>query len=1194
VKRASARDMGTRSRDMTTRRPTPLRSQSRQRSRSKQREPSSAPPLATEPATATTTAPAAETATVQVVVRLRPINEREKKHGTIPVVTASSNSKTVTVVKGSGHRQARSSYSFDNVFSAFSSQEEVFQNTLRPILIDVMQGFESTVFAYGQTGTGKTHTMEGDLSAPKLHGVIPRSAESIFTTLSQPEYNSHSVTCSYLEIYNEELCDLFADEEQQNYTKVEIMEGKDGIFCRGQIEKEVHSADDVLTLMRKAQQYRKIGETKMNKHSSRSHCLFTLKINAKRVLLDGNVLEIHGKLHLVDLAGSECAKSVLNRSMEMTRERERSNINKSLLTLGRVIIMLKEKSEGKKAMRIPYRDSKLTRLLQKSLGGKCKTLVIATLSPSISSIEESVSTLNYAQSANGIVNKPVATSYLSINSSGLAPNVAISSEGTADGQTLEHWYEMECRLQYMQTQVEEAQAALARNYMVQQEVVDRADVAERLASVMEKKYDDAKGKIQSLEDNVVEQKKKNDAITVVLKQTETQLKRTTLILDATQKTEASLTAEATSLIKTVQESISEGDQLHQCVLDAREADVQKRSATRKFHSTTAMVLEDITTTLSNLSRREDEYCSTTIDSAEKGNKSSHQSLDQSLKVMKEIITRVTALTITIKSHAQDEKGIMPLISQLSEHVQDEVGLSKGLLMDGEGKLCTSFQTGQKQIKEYSTKLKRMDSEYVTSTEHLLTSLNKNFSQSKEKVLSMVASVTNALLSVRDANSETRNALDIVISKLEKESIEAATHIKDVSKTQSSIMANGIDSFSNGMQHIGNTKIKLKEQVDFIDTDGTTHLNDIKIQNQVLSSQQEYIVQAKKDQKIMEDEFLATVLNGVTSLVNEQMGLLSKKQTEHLQSFEQSNQTLVEKNNVICTSADNILDEIKGANQTISEHIEHAAKNDSSMKAIAEDAHASFVSIQDTSKQQQNAITTYVSKANTRMTELSTQDESVANISNTMQIERDSTVERVRKMMQDEKNEVGMLTDAAKKQSDYTSNTVLANVLANLVNMEKTRKKIVTNISVKLDHVVDTVKEGKAQIEIIAKKQCSTADKLRREVESKHKDYSNKSAKRSRTEFDACKISIVTSARGHLETSAADLSSSVSSVSSTKKNVDDFATNTILSRKSVSPARDRRTFIYSLNLSATPSPDIIVKPLTAPIILSNRPNAKYVK
>jgi len=195
---------------------------------------------------------------------------------------------------------------------------------------------------------------------------------------------------SCLEIYNEELCDLFASEEQRRGTKVEIMEGKDGICCRGQVKMVVKSAEDVLTLMRKAQDCRKIGETKMNKESSRSHCIFTLQVNAHKLLNDGNNLEIHGKLHLVDLAGSECAKSSGGKGIAVKRERERSNINRSLLTLGRVILMLKEQCEnGKKSsnIRIPYRDSKLTRLLQKSLGGKCKTLVIATLSPSVVSME---------------------------------------------------------------------------------------------------------------------------------------------------------------------------------------------------------------------------------------------------------------------------------------------------------------------------------------------------------------------------------------------------------------------------------------------------------------------------------------------------------------------------------------------------------------------------------------------------------------------------------------------------------------------------------------------------------------------------------------------------------------------------------------------------------------------------------------
>jgi hypothetical protein len=167
---------------------------------------------------------------VQVVVRLRPLNEKEKKHGTLPVISASTNDKTVTVIKGTGSRQARSSFSFDNVFTAFSTQNEVFDATLKPVIKDVMRGYESTVFAYGQTGTGKTHTMEGDLSNEAEHGIIPRSAKAIFETLKSPDYQAYSVTCSYLEIYNEELCDLLVDSNSQ--TKLDIMEGKNGPFCR--------------------------------------------------------------------------------------------------------------------------------------------------------------------------------------------------------------------------------------------------------------------------------------------------------------------------------------------------------------------------------------------------------------------------------------------------------------------------------------------------------------------------------------------------------------------------------------------------------------------------------------------------------------------------------------------------------------------------------------------------------------------------------------------------------------------------------------------------------------------------------------------------------------------------------------------------------------------------------------------------
>ena len=170
-----------------------------------------------------------------------------------------------------------------------------------------MRGYTSTILAYGQTGTGKTHTMEGDISDPSLYGVIPRSIGHIFKALEQPKFTSGSVTCSYLEIYNEELCDLFAD--SLNHEKLEIYNGNEGTCCKNLIEKEVQKPEDVLALIRKADQSRRIGETKMNKQSSRSHCIFTVHVYSRSESFDGNPTDYHGRLHMVDLAGSENSKA---------------------------------------------------------------------------------------------------------------------------------------------------------------------------------------------------------------------------------------------------------------------------------------------------------------------------------------------------------------------------------------------------------------------------------------------------------------------------------------------------------------------------------------------------------------------------------------------------------------------------------------------------------------------------------------------------------------------------------------------------------------------------------------------------------------------------------------------------------------------------------------------------------------------
>lgn len=281
-----------------------------------------------------------------------------------------------------------------------------------PLVDEVLNGYNCTIFAYGTTGTGKTFTMEGppgSFAAPSATqsasdqvksqmeaGIIARSVQEIFDRLEKSALE-YSVRVSHLELYNEDLCDLLAP----NVEQLKLLEDpRLGVQVHNLSEIPVYNPQDIFNILEKSYRERATAETIYNPRSSRSHCVFSITIHIKESTTEGEDLIKVGKLNLVDLAGSEnISRSGADRDSQ--RKQEAGNINKSLLTLGRVITNL---TEGQ--MHIPYRESKLTRLLQDSLGGRTKTCIIATISPSSGNLEETMSTLEYAFRAKNIKNRP--------------------------------------------------------------------------------------------------------------------------------------------------------------------------------------------------------------------------------------------------------------------------------------------------------------------------------------------------------------------------------------------------------------------------------------------------------------------------------------------------------------------------------------------------------------------------------------------------------------------------------------------------------------------------------------------------------------------------------------------------------------------------------------------------------------------
>jgi centromeric protein E len=304
---------------------------------------------------------------ITVCARMRPMNEREVRNSQKSVWQCVPQHRAIqqTDDKGAPLPGSGATWSFDAVFDKDTSTEHLYKTVASDIVASVAKGINGTVFAYGQTSSGKTYTMHG---TPDQPGILQLSSQHLFDIISKSEERDFLIRVSYIEIYNEVVKDLLDPQNSVNIRE----DVKRGVFVDAK-EQVITDIKHIYKALRDGERHRHVGATDMNAQSSRSHTIFKLVIESKERCagdtslsddVDGAVLV--ATLNLVDLAGSEGAR---NTSAEGQRLKEAGNINKSLLTLSRVIYSLSESASGKGGLQPPFRESKLTRILQPSLAG---------------------------------------------------------------------------------------------------------------------------------------------------------------------------------------------------------------------------------------------------------------------------------------------------------------------------------------------------------------------------------------------------------------------------------------------------------------------------------------------------------------------------------------------------------------------------------------------------------------------------------------------------------------------------------------------------------------------------------------------------------------------------------------------------------------------------------------------------------
>lgn len=355
---------------------------------------------------------------IKCYVRCRPLNEKETLLGA-KCISLSEDSTSIFIEKNQETQKSaknqNNQYTMDKIFNEEITQVEIFNEIGLPILQNFLSGYNCTLFCYGQTGAGKTHTMMGPLDElyetnSELHGLIPRFLHFIFSeketvnniiTNNSKNYSNISIETKICvtELYREQIIDLLSKENLINDLKIKE-DNEKGMYIQNLTEMPINTAKEAKDIILIGLKHRHVAATEMNVESSRSHLIVSLYLKTSYINEEKNEIKKFSRLHLIDLAGSERQKLT---KANAERIKEACMINKSLSTLGNVINALVENKDGKNKY-VPFRDSKLTYFLKDSLGGNSKTTIVANISCSIIQINETISTLKFVQRAKMIKN----------------------------------------------------------------------------------------------------------------------------------------------------------------------------------------------------------------------------------------------------------------------------------------------------------------------------------------------------------------------------------------------------------------------------------------------------------------------------------------------------------------------------------------------------------------------------------------------------------------------------------------------------------------------------------------------------------------------------------------------------------------------------------------------------------------------
>ncbi len=729
----------------------------------------------------------------------------------------------------------------------------------------------------------------------------------------------------------------------------------------------------------------------------------------------------------------------------------------------------------------------------------------------------------------------------------------------------------------MQTQIDEAQAALARKHLQTQEFQERAEKATAQLLESQQQLYAANKEIKMLKGVVEVEMERRKLTEKELHETQIQLKKTEFILKATQDTESALTSEAQSLILTLENIVVERNDLHALVVLQRDQEMDRRRAAKQFQEAALVVLSNIASSFNSISTiiEEGQLNATTI--ATQNHDASHQAISETQQIIVDIAKNVSCVTDSIKSQLVGHEGVVSIVETSSKSVLSCVRTANDAFFKGEEFSNCSCESIRRRLDECTKHLDERISAIHTSTSQALQSFESKVIETRNVITHLVMKMKNSLSNLSQAKAEKSKALDHLLGQWRDQSLSNSKAVFDQTKSNLTSLSNFVDAFQNEMVNHADIERALENQRSFINSEGSSHAETIDLQGSMLSVHRQAVADSHETQTKLRNEIMQSIISGVQAIVSSEIEKLATTQINHFQILNKGSADLASTNDQITQSAKVFLDNLQTTNQIATDKTSAVRNIDLKAAETMKSTQLTLQEVMKTSKSHHELAAGFASRSLTTVSEMDQLD--AANSEVVKSAERDekvcstSLINHVLKPTSTSMNE--MLRSSADAIA-FMNKTCVPNVNADLDGIAENRRVVSSQMNESFVGVSSKVSDMAGNILSTAQIQSSAAERLGNEIQSKSHAYSNEIAPRFFAELDSGKQQLV-SIVSHLgNVSAQSISEGKTQGSFVKQSVTHFSQGQLNCTMPVDPAPQKKECNFNHELTSTSDKDVLLK------------------